>query len=140
MGDKLAGERKLTLAFPNPISESSIISSVPTTDEWQPIAYQESVEASDEAGDLQTFRELPVEPSSAGPSLTTSIIDDAEVIASRYRIEGRIGEGGMGRVYKVTHLELGKTFALKIMRSSIGGQENARESFFREARLASTLS
>lgn len=65
--------------------------------------------------------------------------DEGKVIGGRYQIEGRIGEGGMGRVYRVKHLELGKQFALKIMRSLLADDDAARKAFFREARLASSL-
>jgi hypothetical protein len=77
------------------------------------------------------------------PMTSTShalFVDEKQVIGGRYVIEARIGEGGMGRVYRVKHLELGKTFALKIMRSLLAADEAARKSFFREARLASSLS
>src|SRR4051794_19570426 len=37
------------------------------------------------------------------------------VIDSKYRIDSLLGEGGMGKVFKVTHLNLNKTFALKLM-------------------------
>jgi len=63
-----------------------------------------------------------------------------QVIGGRYEIQARIGEGGMGRVYRVKHVGLGKTFALKIIRSVLADDEGARRAFFREARLASSLS
>lgn len=65
------------------------------------------------------------------------------LIGGRYRIIERIGEGGMGKVYKVTHAQLGKTFALKIIHEKLtnkGSEIKARELFYREARLASSLS
>ncbi|MBX7218456.1 MAG: protein kinase [Blastocatellia bacterium] len=37
------------------------------------------------------------------------------VIDGKYRIDSLIGKGGMGKVYKATHLQLNKVFALKIM-------------------------
>ncbi|RMH40997.1 MAG: serine/threonine protein kinase [Deltaproteobacteria bacterium] len=61
------------------------------------------------------------------------------LIGGKYRLVKRIGEGGMGKVFKVTHAQLGKTFALKIIHSSTQQDPKARESFFREARLASSL-
>jgi serine/threonine protein kinase len=63
-----------------------------------------------------------------------------QIIGGRYEIQARIGEGGMGRVYRVKHLGLGKLFALKIIRSVLADDEGARRAFFREARLASSLS
>lgn len=38
-----------------------------------------------------------------------------EVIERRYRVIARLAAGGMGEVYKVEHLELGKQLALKVM-------------------------
>jgi len=62
------------------------------------------------------------------------------LVGGRYRMVKRVGEGGMGKVFKVTHAQLGKTFALKIIHNGVAEDEKARESFFREARLASSLS
>src|SRR6188508_30737 len=61
------------------------------------------------------------------------------VIADRYRVEKPIGEGGMGRVYKVRHTQLGKPFALKLMQTAFSGDSRARDHFYREAQLASSL-
>jgi PAS domain-containing protein len=61
------------------------------------------------------------------------------IIADRYRVEAPIGEGGMGRVYKVRHTQLGKPFALKLMQTAFSGDSRARDHFYREARLASSL-
>lgn len=61
------------------------------------------------------------------------------IIADRYRVEQPIGEGGMGRVYKVRHTQLGKPFALKLMQTAFSGDSRARDHFYREARLASSL-
>ncbi|HWN67759.1 MAG TPA: protein kinase [Haliangium sp.] len=62
------------------------------------------------------------------------------LVGGRYRVLERIGAGGMGKVFKVVHQTLGKTFALKIIRDSMAGQNKARDLFYREARLASSVS
>jgi serine/threonine-protein kinase len=36
-------------------------------------------------------------------------------IDGKYRIDSLMGKGGMGKVFRVTHLQLNKTFALKLM-------------------------
>jgi len=68
----------------------------------------------------------------------------APLIGGRYRVIERVGEGGMGKVFKVTHAQLGKTFALKIIHDKMNDDDaaagKARELFYREARLASSLS
>ncbi|MCS6884116.1 MAG: bifunctional serine/threonine-protein kinase/formylglycine-generating enzyme family protein [Acidobacteriota bacterium] len=38
-----------------------------------------------------------------------------DIIEDKYRIDSLIGEGGMGKVFRVTHTKLDKTFALKLM-------------------------
>jgi serine/threonine protein kinase len=64
----------------------------------------------------------------------------APLVGGRYRIVERVGEGGMGKVFKVTHAQLGKTFALKIITENFASESKARDLFYREARLASSLS
>ena len=67
------------------------------------------------------------------PDLTQNLV------ANRYEILDRIGSGGMGEVYKVRHIELGKIFALKILHSEMSENPRVREMFYSEARLASSL-
>jgi tRNA A-37 threonylcarbamoyl transferase component Bud32 len=62
-----------------------------------------------------------------------------EVIASRYRIEARLGDGAMGTVYRARHIQVGRAFAVKVLRSSFLGNESVRQRFQREARLAGAL-
>ena len=61
------------------------------------------------------------------------------IIAGRYKIVDRIGVGGMGKVYKVSHAQLSKTFALKVIGENLADTDEARELFYREARLASAV-
>jgi serine/threonine-protein kinase len=57
-----------------------------------------------------------------------------------YRIESRLGAGGMGEVYRAWDERLERWVALKIVRSEAAGSETARERFRREARAAASLS
>jgi hypothetical protein len=66
--------------------------------------------------------------------------DREALIGGRYKIVERIGQGGMGKVYKVTHAQLGKVFALKIISEGMAETDEARQLFYREARMASSLS
>jgi serine/threonine-protein kinase len=62
-----------------------------------------------------------------------------DLIGGRYVVEGQLGRGGMGRVLRVRHQALGKSFALKLILSRIALDPKIREMFYREARLASAL-
>lgn len=80
----------------------------------------------------------PKPPSrSAGPRVQTA--EFSSLIGGRYQIVSRIGQGGMGKVYKVTHAHLSRTFALKIISNHVSETDEARELFYREARFASAM-
>ena len=59
------------------------------------------------------------------------------LVDNRYRVIGRIGDGGMGIVYKVEHTFLNKMFALKVMKPTRDVVD--RQRFDQEARLASRI-
>ena len=56
-----------------------------------------------------------------------------------YRLIQKIGEGGMGVVYKAEDDRLGRTVAVKLLQPSISSDRVARERFLREARAASAI-
>ena len=62
-----------------------------------------------------------------------------QVLDGRYRIDHVIGQGGMGAVYRATHLSMGKPVALKVIRSEHASDLDAVRRFQREARAASLL-
>jgi eukaryotic-like serine/threonine-protein kinase len=61
-------------------------------------------------------------------------------VGGRYALDGRLGEGGMGQVYRARHLQLGKAFALKIIAPVFAEDGAARARFNEEAKLASQIS
>lgn len=62
------------------------------------------------------------------------------VAAGRYRIERPLGHGGMASVYLARDSELDRPVALKILAEQLGGDEQFRRRFLREARVAARLS
>ncbi len=55
------------------------------------------------------------------------------------RIESVIGRGGMGVVYRALQLDLGRPVALKVIAVDRAGDEEFRERFGREARMAAAI-
>ena len=55
------------------------------------------------------------------------------VIAGKYQIESVLGRGGMGAVYRGTHVELGEPVALKFLHGMFASAPELRARFRREA-------
>ncbi|MBS1152117.1 MAG: serine/threonine protein kinase [Myxococcaceae bacterium] len=66
--------------------------------------------------------------------LSGTLIDD------RYKILEKLGEGGMGAVYKVEHVRMGKILALKILRPDSALDKGLKARFMQEARVVAKLS
>src|SRR5215211_8160106 len=67
--------------------------------------------------------------------------DDPRIgkVIAGYRIEERVGRGGMGVVYRAEHLNLQRRAAIKIIAPDLAESEGFRERFTREARMAAAL-
>jgi tRNA A-37 threonylcarbamoyl transferase component Bud32 len=60
-------------------------------------------------------------------------------VIAGYRIEERIGRGGMGVVYRAEHINLRRRAAVKIIAPDLAESEGFRDRFTREARIAAAL-
>jgi serine/threonine protein kinase len=63
-----------------------------------------------------------------------------QVLASKYRIEEKIDEGGMGCVYRATHVLMEKTVAVKVLHPALAADDKIVARFTREAKAASRIS
>jgi serine/threonine-protein kinase len=62
-----------------------------------------------------------------------------KVIAGRYRLESRLGEGGMGVVYRARHVLIDRVVALKLIRPDLRSETHLRAWMVREARAANRV-
>jgi len=56
-----------------------------------------------------------------------------------FRLEARIGAGGMGEVYRAVDLDLGRRVAIKVLPPNVLGDPGRRQRLLREAQAASAL-
>lgn len=61
------------------------------------------------------------------------------IIADRYRIETLLGRGGMGVVYRVEHVRIGKLMAMKLLHGALARDRDLVKRFQREAEAVSKL-
>lgn len=62
-----------------------------------------------------------------------------QIVANNLRIENILGRGGMGTVYRATHLTLDRVVAVKIINSDVAANTDISQRFAREARLMAKL-
>ncbi len=75
----------------------------------------------------------------SGSSRTSSDPMIGKVVAGRYRLEARLGEGGMGVVYRARHVLIERVVALKLIRPDLRGETHLRAWMLREARAANRV-
>ena len=80
-------------------------------------------------------------PLQADPTLAEDPVDPliGRVFDEKYRLEERLGGGGMGTVYRATHLLIDRQVALKVLSQRFVGDETAQQRFRREARAAGRM-
>lgn len=83
------------------------------------------------AADGTTLVDIASAP--AGDPLLGKLLD------KKYKIEKRLGEGGMGVVYQATHIHIESTVAIKILHKELVSNPQNLERFRREARAAGRI-
>ncbi len=73
------------------------------------------------------------------PKRMQVIVGANRIIANKYRIEGLIGAGAVGAVYKASHADLARTVAIKVLHPHCRSDPELMASFRKEARAASNL-
>ncbi len=84
--------------------------------------------------ELEGLRERSLAP--PGPSSDRYL---GCTIDNRYKVEGIVGEGGMGVVYQCRHKIIDKRVALKILRADLARDAEVTERFLMEAKAASAI-
>ncbi len=72
-------------------------------------------------------------------STTSFAPTSGTLLAGRYRIVEKIGEGGMGAIYKAVHTMMDRTCAIKLLTNLSTNDESALARFYREAKMASRI-
>ena len=62
-----------------------------------------------------------------------------KTVAGRYRLEARLGEGGMGVVYRARHVLIDRVCAIKLIRPDQTGDRTNLSRFEREVQAMATL-
>src|SRR5260370_10357440 len=89
---------------------------------------------------------VPVCPDDFTPLRADDTISDAlvdpligRVFDGKYRLDEPLGGGGMGMVYRATHLMIERPVAIKVLSQRFVGDQTAQERFRREARGAGRM-
>ena len=72
-----------------------------------------------------------------GPDAGDPIV--GRVLSGTYRIEARLGAGGMGAVYAARHVRTAKPYAVKVLLPELAARKSALERFRREAHALAAL-
>ncbi len=62
-----------------------------------------------------------------------------QIVEGRYKVERIVGKGGMGTVYAVRHIVVGKVAAMKVLKPGVERSEGVLQRFVREAQTANLV-
>jgi eukaryotic-like serine/threonine-protein kinase len=67
-------------------------------------------------------------------------VKQGDLVASKYRLQSRLGQGGMGVVWSAAHVQTGREFAIKFLHPVVAAaSEDARRRFLQEARTSARV-
>jgi eukaryotic-like serine/threonine-protein kinase len=67
------------------------------------------------------------------------LVASPRLMAGRYRLDRRLGQGGMGKVYRATDTSLSREVAVKMIRDEFFADDKAIEKFRQESQLTGSL-
>jgi len=68
-----------------------------------------------------------------------TLVPTPRMLGQRYRLEKRLGQGGMGKVYCARDVSLNRTVAIKMIRDELFANQSAMEKFRQESRVTASL-
>ena len=111
----------------------------PPSGEVPPIPQSTSTVGGAAHGDPQQTQALPRDSSSEWDAMRPPVFEPGKVVFEKYRLIEKIGEGGMGEVWRVWHVNLEAERALKLIKSEFAYNDKGWKRFQREARLMAKI-
>jgi tRNA A-37 threonylcarbamoyl transferase component Bud32 len=68
-----------------------------------------------------------------------TLVATARLLGERYRLEKRLGQGGMGKVYRATDLSLNRAVAVKMIRDEFFANQKAVDKFRQESQVTGSF-
>jgi serine/threonine protein kinase len=96
-------------------------------------------EDDEQAGHQGPARESSSDMAYDWDSLSPPVLQAGHVVFDKYRLVDKIGEGGMGEVWRVWHVSLEAERALKLIKSELAHNEKGWRRFQREARVMAKI-
>jgi serine/threonine-protein kinase len=85
------------------------------------------------------LQRMPQQRPMSSTNAKTGRVRRAGMVDGRYELEALLSKGGMGRVFRARHRDLGRQVAVKLVLDGFQDDQELKELFFKEARLASSL-
>ena len=67
------------------------------------------------------------------------LVASPRILAGRYRLDGKLGQGGMGKVYRATDVSLNREVAVKMIRDEFFSDQKAIDKFRQESQITGSL-